>query len=55
MDTGSLSRGKSGGDMALTTHLHLSLRIKKEQSYTSTPSLGLLGLVLGELYLLLLR
>jgi hypothetical protein len=35
--------------MALTTHPHLSLRLKKEQTYTST--LGLHGLLLGELHL----
>jgi hypothetical protein len=36
--------------MILTTHSHLTLR--KEWSYTSTPLLGLHGLLLGELYLL---
>jgi hypothetical protein len=30
--------------VALTTHSHLALRLKKEQSYTSTPLLGLCGL-----------
>jgi hypothetical protein len=28
--TGSLSRGYSGSGVALTTHLHLALRLKKE-------------------------
>jgi hypothetical protein len=31
------------------THPHLPPRLKKEQSYTSTPSLGLHGLFYGEL------
>ena len=44
---GSLSRGKSGRDVALTTHLNLAPRLKKEQSYTSPP-LGLHGLFEGE-------
>jgi len=39
-----LSRGKSGKDVALFTHPNLVLRLKKEQSYTSTPPLGLRGL-----------
>ena len=30
---------------------HLSLRLKKEYSYTSTPPLGLHGLFWGDLYL----
>ena len=33
---------------------HLAPRLKKEQSYTSTPHLGLRGLLQGELYLYLL-
>jgi hypothetical protein len=45
MDNGSLSRGQSGRGMALTTHLHLAPRLKKEHSYTSTPPLGLNGLL----------
>jgi len=32
---------------------HLAPRLKKEQSYTSTPPLGLRGLFWGELYLYL--
>ena len=36
--------GQSGRGVALTTHLHLALRLKKEQSYTSSPLLGLHGL-----------
>ena len=46
MGTGSLSRGQSGRGVALTTHLHLTLRLKKEQSYSSTcrkPSWRVLG------------
>jgi hypothetical protein len=39
--------------VALTTHLHLTPRLKKEYSYTSTPPLGLRGLLWGELYLYL--
>jgi hypothetical protein len=39
--------------VALTTHPHLAPRLKKEWSYTSTPSVGLGGLFLGELYLYL--
>ena len=34
---------------------HLAPRLKKEQSYTSTPPLGLSGLFQGELYLYLYR
>ena len=37
--------------MALTTHLHLALRLKKEWRYTCTPPLGVRGLLQGELYL----
>jgi hypothetical protein len=32
---------------------HLAPRLKKEQSYTSTPPLGLRGVLYGELYLYL--
>jgi hypothetical protein len=35
----------------LTTHHHLTPRVKKEYSYTSIPHLGLHGLFYGELYL----
>ena len=38
--TGSFP-GESGRVVALTTHPHLEPRLKKEQSYTSTPPLGL--------------
>ena len=38
----------------MTTHPHLAPRLKKEESYISTPPLGLRGLFLGELYLYLL-
>jgi hypothetical protein len=31
--------------VASTTHSHLATRLKKEHSYTSTPSLGFLGLL----------
>ena len=48
---GSLSRGQSGRGLALTTHRHLAQRLKREQSYTSTPPLGLRDLFQGELYL----
>jgi hypothetical protein len=34
------------------THTHLVLRLKKEYSYTSTPTLGLHGLFQGKLPLL---
>jgi hypothetical protein len=52
MGTRSLSWGYSSWDMALTTHLYLALRLKKMQSYTSTPPLGLHGLLYSKLYLL---
>ena len=39
------------GGVALTTHLHIAPRLKKEYNYTSTPSLGLHGLLYGEFYL----
>jgi hypothetical protein len=44
MRTGSLSRGHSGRDVGLTTHVHLAPTIKKEYSYSSTLHLGLHGL-----------
>jgi len=37
--------GKAAGGVALTTHHHLAPRLKKEFSYTSTPPLGLRGLL----------
>ena len=40
-----LSRGLSGRDVVLTTHPHLSAEVKKEYGYTSTPPLGLHGLL----------
>ena len=52
MDTGSfpgVKRPGRGDDHPP----HLAPRLKKEQSYTSTPSLGLRGLSQGELYLYL--
>ena len=36
--------------MVLTMHFCVAPRLKKEKSYTSTPSLGLHGLFEGELY-----
>ena len=35
-----LSRGKAAGDVALTTHIHLTVRLKKKQSCNSTPPTG---------------
>jgi len=37
--------------MALTTHPHPVLWLDKQYSYTTTPPLGLHGLLLGKLYL----
>ena len=48
---GVLPCGWSGRGVPLTTHSHLSPRLKKECSYTSTPPLGFSGLFLGDLYL----
>ena len=42
--TGSLSRGRSGRGVALTTHPHLAQRLKKEYTYNSNPLLGFHGL-----------
>ena len=50
-DTGSLSWGKTGPGVTLTTHPHLAPRLQKEQSYTSTPPLGLHVLFQGEIHL----
>jgi hypothetical protein len=36
--------------VALTTYPHLAPRLKKEQTYTSTPPLGVRGLLQDELY-----
>jgi len=36
--------------MVFTTHPHLAPRLKKEYSYTYTPTLGLCDLFSGELY-----
>jgi hypothetical protein len=41
--------------VALTTHPNLEPKFKKGQTYTSNPSLGLRGLLLGDLYLYLYR
>jgi hypothetical protein len=43
-DTGSVSWGYSGRGVTLTTHSHIAPRLKKVQSYTSIPPLGLRGL-----------
>jgi hypothetical protein len=51
MGTGSLSRGKSGRGVAMTTNPHLAPRLKKVWTCTSTPHLGLRDLFWGELYL----
>jgi hypothetical protein len=45
--------GVRGRGVALSTHSHLALRLKKEQSYKSVPPLGLRGLFESELYLYL--
>jgi hypothetical protein len=40
----SLSRGQSDRSVAVTNHPHLAPRLKKDYSYTSTPTLGFRGL-----------
>ena len=40
-----LSRGENGRDVALTTQPHLGQMLKKEYSYTSTPTVGIRGLL----------
>jgi len=45
-----VQREKSRRSLTLTTQHHIAPRLKKEWSYTSTPPLGLLGLLQGELY-----
>jgi hypothetical protein len=47
MGTKSLSSEQSCRGVALTTHLHLAFRLKKKESYSSTPRLGLHGLLQG--------
>jgi len=37
--------------VAFTTHSYLAPKLKKGYSYTSTPSMGLCGLFLGEIYI----
>jgi hypothetical protein len=44
MGTGSLSRGAKRPGRGVNHPPHLARRLKKEWSYTSTPSLGLHGL-----------
>jgi len=46
-----LSRGSIGRSVGLPTHMHLAPMLKKEKSYTSTPPLGIRGLLEGELYI----
>jgi len=41
----------SGQGIALTTHLHLVPKLKKEHSYTAITPMGLHGLLYGEVYL----
>ena len=57
MGTGSfLQKGRGGvkrPGRGIEHPHHLASRLKKEQSYTTTPPLGLRGLFQGELYLLL--
>jgi len=53
MDTGSFSWIKRPG-RGVDHPPHLAPRLRKEQSYTSTPPLGLRGLLYGKLYLYLL-
>jgi len=48
---GSLSQGQSSQDVALTTHLYLARRLKKEYSYTFHLPLGFHGRLQGEFYL----
>jgi len=45
MGTESLCQGQSGWGEALTTHPQLAPMLKKEYIYTSTPTLGLRGLL----------
>ena len=49
MGTGFFPGGK-GPNLGVDYPPHLVPRLKKEQSYTSTPPLGLRGLLQGELY-----
>jgi len=52
MGTGSVSRGQSDRSVALTIP-YLAPRLKKECSYTSTPPLGLRGLLQSDQYLVI--
>ena len=54
MDTGSLPGVKRPG-RGVHHPPHLAPRLKKELSYTSTPPLGLRGMLQGDLYLQLLE
>ena len=51
MGTGSPCQWYSGYGKALTTHPHLTLRLKQECSYTSAPPLGLYDLLYGKISL----
>ena len=51
MGTESLYWGQTCRNVALTNYPHLTPRLKKEQSYTSTPPLGLHSLSQNEFYL----
>ena len=53
MGTGSFPGVKSDQGVELTTHPHPSTRLKKEQRYTATSSLGFRGLFQVDLYLYL--
>jgi len=41
--------------VALTTHPNLAPRLKKQYSYTSTPTLGFHGLFWGEIYAVFIK
>ena len=53
MGIGSFLGGNVAREWRLATHPHPVPRLKKEQCYTSTPPMGLCGLIQGELYLYL--
>ena len=50
MGIGSFPELKRPG-VSLTTHPHLTPRLRKEESYTTAPTLRFRGLFWGELYL----
>jgi hypothetical protein len=43
MDTGFIFQGQRDNDMALNTHLHPVVKLKKEKSYTSARRLEIYG------------